>query len=545
MDYNIKWMNRSGIRESGMTKWIVTLHNSRGEEVKKIENDESENLKNFSPVTIKLSLTREEALKQTDTNNVIKVYFDDETDGTKLIQKNVSFNKDRLTLGIDDITFVKTKITPYPDMSSYYTMYLPTGIQLFDPSVADLPVREFTNFVYDTYLHTQPILAPEGHENIFLRSGDSVQGVIQMGESVGSPAVGIPYSKTKNYKIWMLFYRGNNFLQKFTYQIQDPFDVKYWKNVFFRQPPIARPPPLVKDEKFMCYKNDPIGNDSSNLYKYMGNGEYKWISDTETVDRVENCSDYTYTGKEIDTISTDGRCGPYFGNRRCPGNQCCGGTWCSGNKGSYGEWCGNKYQTSDNKYSTYIGNNPAYDGTDFTDMDVIIDGSGNSEVSANGRCGSANNGKRCPGNECCNSTGYCGGSNDFWSREYCSVTKIVDGGYWQYNWWTSRFNWIPYVYSYNGAYGWGKYDGRGEPKPTTTTEYRKLIDQDDIVLSCRMNDPLGRDNGTIYTWDKSSASLKKLASMPSNSTKFELYNCDGVRYAGPAGSAAGPTAAAA
>lgn len=525
MDYNIKWVNKGGIRESGMTKWIITLHNSNGELVKKIENNERANLNNFSTVNVKLSLTTQEALKQTATNNILKIFFDDETDDTKINQKTISFNRNRLTLGLDVVNSVKYNISPYKDMSGYYTMKLPKDIKLFDSSVADLPVREFTNFIDDVYLHTQPINLSSEYESIFLRFGDKVQGVIQMGETLNEPETSIPYSKTKNYKIWILYYENNNFTKQETYHIQDPFDVRYWKSIFFREVPPEPPKPLVKDEKFTCLQNDPINNGKTNVYKYMGNNEYKWISDTETVDRVGICNNYTYTGKQAGDVSTDGRCGPSHGNKRCPGSQCCSSSgWCWGTIGLWSDWCTNNDVTSDNIYSAYIGGKFNFDGTDVSGRYVTVDETNNSPVSANGRCGWQGNFKRCPGNECCSGTGYCGGSKG--STNYSTFCSYQHTTWGRWSFVGGRFRYYPGTTTYYGSQY--SYDGIGEAKPTLTQ--KKLTDEaGNIVFTCKNNDPFGKNNETLYTWDSATASLKRIASMPSNSNKYPLNNCDGVR----------------
>lgn len=102
MEYNIRWTNQGGITESGMTKWIVTLRDADGTLVKKIENSEDANLQNFSEVNIKLSLTYDEAMKQTATNTM-KVFFDSESEDTQLTQMTVLFDRTRLSLNIEDI----------------------------------------------------------------------------------------------------------------------------------------------------------------------------------------------------------------------------------------------------------------------------------------------------------------------------------------------------------------------------------------------------------------------------------------------------------
>ena len=52
--------------------------------------------------------------------------------------------------------------------------------------------------------------------------------------------------------------------------------------------------------------------------------------------------------------------------------------------------------------------------------------------------------------------------------------------------------------------------------------------ESDLPLVIGVNINL-KNNETLYTWDSATASLKRIASMPSNSNKYPLNNCDGVR----------------
>ena len=57
----------------------------------------------------------------------------------------------------------------------------------------------------------------------------------------------------------------------------------------------------------------------------------------------------------VKQISTNGRCGPQFGNTSCPGSQCCSQWgWCGGSVGTYSDWCS---KTNSGAYG------PLYDGT--------------------------------------------------------------------------------------------------------------------------------------------------------------------------------------
>lgn len=81
--------------------------------------------------------------------------------------------------------------------------------------------------------------------------------------------------------------------------------------------------------------------------------------------------------KEIST-STDGRCGPDFGKKSCPGKEIC----------STDNWC-----------ITVGINGGMYDGKDTKGPALPFDN----------RCGPYFNHKKCPTNKCCSYTGWCGG----------------------------------------------------------------------------------------------------------------------------------------
>jgi hypothetical protein len=64
-------------------------------------------------------------------------------------------------------------------------------------------------------------------------------------------------------------------------------------------------------------------------YIYTVNGEYKKIKKDDVIETLFNFD-----------ISTNGRCGPRNGKKRCPGNQCCSSSgWCGGTKGKYSSHC--------------------------------------------------------------------------------------------------------------------------------------------------------------------------------------------------------------
>lgn len=50
------------------------------------------------------------------------------------------------------------------------------------------------------------------------------------------------------------------------------------------------------------------------------------------------------------SFTTDGRCGPSFGNKACNGQQCCSQFgWCGGQKGQNDDWCG-KFKAFDGRF---------------------------------------------------------------------------------------------------------------------------------------------------------------------------------------------------
>lgn len=69
-----------------------------------------------------------------------------------------------------------------------------------------------------------------------------------------------------------------------------------------------------------------------------------------------NIPQVTYRNIEKFAVSTNGRCGPNYGNTSCSNNQCCSiFGWCGGQKGQNDDWC-----------ATYHGYNGAYDGINST-----------------------------------------------------------------------------------------------------------------------------------------------------------------------------------
>ena len=119
------------------------------------------------------------------------------------------------------------------------------------------------------------------------------------------------------------------------------------------------PPPATKPgDVITCKRNDVLVK-SDNNFKYILNDrdEIKWLAGdiyTPISGRGVDCSPYLYTGIEGIKTSTNDRCGPWHGSRKCPGNQCCSSSgWCGGTVGRNSSWCANYYSDS-SKHSTGI-----------------------------------------------------------------------------------------------------------------------------------------------------------------------------------------------
>lgn len=272
------------------------------------------------------------------------------------------------------------------------------------------------------------------------------------------------------------------------------------------------------DDSFLCISNDPIGDGKTNIYKYVGNDEYKWISDTGSRDKIiSDCSKYTYTGKQIKAISNSGQCGPDYGI--CPHAQCCSKYgWCAGTQGQESVWCSEERNLSD-VVQTFSGHKSQYDGKNIGDIEIFKGNTTFSDVSNNGRCGSQGNNKKCPGNQCCSMWGWCGGSKPAMSIFYCDVVTL-------------KWNGRTYSLTYKGSQS--DYDGTGEYwKPGTVKGTKKKIkDMPEVVLKCKKNDPLSKNLGTTYKWDEPSKSIKKINSLPAGAIQYDIDDCDGVKYGG-------------
>ena len=85
-----------------MSKWILQLRDDKGTPIKTKEDTTASNLQNFSDVEIRMSLTQEEALRQTATNKML-IYFDSVRDSTKMGELTVLFDRTKLPLDIASI----------------------------------------------------------------------------------------------------------------------------------------------------------------------------------------------------------------------------------------------------------------------------------------------------------------------------------------------------------------------------------------------------------------------------------------------------------
>lgn len=262
--------------------------------------------------------------------------------------------------------------------------------------------------------------------------------------------------------------------------------------------------------KFKCSSNDPFGSNNTYTYEHMGDNKIKY-KPGESSTNSDECSKYTYTGVNYGGItSSGGSCG---NNKRCPGAQCCSRWgWCGGQKGERSDWCSTSINISDN-IKVWAGFNNQYDGIDIKNFNSIKTGvtTGGSSGPKPTRCGPGIG--KCGGNECCGMNYYCGGSKPTYNSMHCA---FID---WK--------NTIGFDVKSKGWYS--QYDGDG----TTTslsTETVPVTSQN-IVFRCATNDPLLRNNSTVYKWKDSS--LKFIPSVPSGYAIYTLPNCDGIEYGGP------------
>ncbi len=130
---------------------------------------------------------------------------------------------------------------------------------------------------------------------------------------------------------------------------------------------------------------------------------------SKPIDPTVNWKGYKY--------STDGKCGPVFGNTACPGNQCCSSNgYCGGTKDGNDAYCGAEHG--------YVG---YYDGQQPSKTHPATNWKGYT-TSTDGRCGPDFNNKGCGDSSCCSTLGYCGGVTgraDAW----CKTMNLSNGIY--------------------------------------------------------------------------------------------------------------------
>lgn len=510
MEYIVKWRNQGGVVESRMIKWVLALYNDGGTLIKSVENNDPTNLRNFSQVEIKLPLTTAEAQRQTGENK-IKVYFDSIDSSTNIGEMTVLFDRTQLSLNLEKIEKIVYDRKGYDLEIPSTTKYL---------QVRGLPAKKFTNEYGAEFLHTKPFkFTYEGSNrllSIFIYKEDMEGYIIfLMGTDVVTEITSLDPSLITKVHIQKYWYDTKDKKRDGPFQwiITGKEDMEYWISTLIGKPhKITRKP--TDGDIFTCSSNDPIG--SAGDYKYevlAGGGDIKWLPGSILKDTTSphNCTTYNYTGVKNIHASTNGRCGSRNGNMICPGSQCCSSSgWCSGNVGESSAWC-SVSENINSKYSTYIGGERDYDGTNLGSMKVKTSVfAGGLGTSTNGRCGAHGNYKRCPGNQCCSYSGWCAGTKPYYSG------------------WCSKY--VSYSAGYEG--GQSKYDGA---KETITTKNLTEALSNDMVLKCALNDPLNNNNGTIYKWDSGTSSIKDVASAPSGYTvTHTLRNCAGVDYGGPA-----------
>jgi len=150
-------------------------------------------------------------------------------------------------------------------------------------------------------------------------------------------------------------------------------------------------------------------NNQSKCVKCNLSGVKTYTSDGCVIDKCIN--GYTYKNgnscvlsdtydfsNPVSTTSTDGHCGPYYGNKKCPLGSCCSPSgYCGGSIGTQSDYCSETNGTGSmnmNGYSdaTAFGlNNGKYDGNLIT----------YTQISTDGKCGPLNNNTICTTNSCC------------------------------------------------------------------------------------------------------------------------------------------------
>ena len=161
---------------------------------------------------------------------------------------------------------------------------------------------------------------------------------------------------------------------------------------------------------------------SNNRY-YGGMSPANSITPTSIYDGTPLVSQVT--ASSLLKVTTTGRCGPNNGNTKCTGNTCCSNSgFCGGDSNTtINKWCSTPFVPP--KY--YGSSSSLYDGIPLL---THITSASSLKLSTNGKCGPNNSNTKCPGNQCCNSGGVCGGSNttnDTWCTNISNIPNKYYG----------------------------------------------------------------------------------------------------------------------
>lgn len=157
---------------------------------------------------------------------------------------------------------------------------------------------------------------------------------------------------------------------------------------------------------------------------FSANGSFSCKKPIENFTTVATVPTQPRSGPPYDLkLSTNGRCGLDYGNTVCPSNQCCSSA--NPTTGYKGGECGGIIGTKDTKFCTSsTGVKPVkFRGDYFGAFD------GN-PIATDGKCGYNNNNTYCPNNQCCSSSGLCGGIKNTTDTTFCksntnATTKVT------------------------------------------------------------------------------------------------------------------------
>ena len=308
MEYTFKWMNQSGIAESGMDKWIVTLRDDQGNLLKKIENSDATNLQNFSEVIIKMNLTYDEAMRQT-ASNTSRIFFDSESTDTQLIEMNVLFDRTRVPVKIEDITTIVREVPQF---------IMPIGAK-FKCSSND-PLGSNNTYTYE-----------------------------HMGDN---KIKNVPDETSSSMNCRLFNYTGRLNQRTFSARCGPGFGrcsgtqcCSEWGWCHGS---------VGKMDDYWCIKSRRI---SDTYAKWDGIDVFNSGNDIENMNIIRSSSP--------NPVTTSPRCGAGYG--RCPGTQCCSRWgWCGGNRGAYSGNC-----TGYENNVGYVGYNSEYDGNNTTNSGAV------------------------------------------------------------------------------------------------------------------------------------------------------------------------------